>query len=32
MGGAAAPVAFVVTLQTLAAMLTLPLWLGLATG
>jgi predicted permease len=32
MGGAAAPVAFVVTLQTLAAMLTLPLWLGRATG
>ena len=30
MGGNAAPVAFAVTLQTLAAMLTLPLWLALA--
>jgi malonate transporter and related proteins len=30
MGGNAAPVAFVVTLQTLAALFTLPLWLALA--
>jgi malonate transporter len=30
MGGNAAPVAFIVTVQTLLAMLTLPLWMGLA--
>jgi predicted permease len=30
MGGHAAPVAYAITVQTLLAMLTLPLWIGLA--
>jgi predicted permease len=32
MGGNAAPVAFIVTVQTLLAMLTVPLWLLLLRG
>jgi predicted permease len=32
MGGTAAPVAFTITAQTLAAVITLPLWISLATA